>query len=443
LLFPDRPWGRAMAESIIQLKRLLELKNRELETCKERLRFLTDRKEVPEIAHLVEERFHTIFQFSSACMSLTFPDGRFIEVNPAFCRFLGYTADELMQLSSEEITHPDDREQVRQLRDEARKRRSTSYSIDKRYLRKDGAVIWGQVSSNWFYDEDGKPIYALAVIQDITDRKRIEEALRNSEANLARHALELEAANRELEAFNYTVSHDLRSPLTSIGGFCEVLLGLGKGHLDDQCKSIIRHICGTVRYMDQLIETLLNFSRLSQCKMNRAKVDLSAVAKAVAAQLRMRDPHRQVNFIIPGKVEVEGDVKLLREVLDNLIGNAWKYTGKQETAQIEFGVGEANSITTYFVRDNGPGFDMSQADCLFIPFHRLHSREEFAGHGIGLSSAQRIIQRHGGRIWAEGEQGKGASFYFTLGPPHELATGGHGAGKGESSVDSPPGCAAM
>jgi PAS domain S-box-containing protein len=432
-----------MSESIVELNRLLEQRNRELEICKERLRFLTDRKEGSEITRLIEERFHTIFRFSSACMSLTFPDGRFIEVNPAFCRFLGYSSDELMQLSSEEITHPDDREQVRQLRDEATKRRTTSYSIDKRYLRRDGANIWGQVSSNWFYDEDGKPVYALAVIQDITDRKRIEAALRESEANLASHALELEAANRELEAFNYTVSHDLRSPLTSIGGFCEVLLGLGKGHLDDQCKSIIRHICGTVRYMDQLIETLLNFSRLSQCKMTKAIVDLGTVAKAVAAQLRMRDPHRRVNFTIPGKVEVEGDAKLLREVLDNLMGNAWKFTGKQETALIEFGVNETNGKTTFFVRDNGPGFDMTQADRLFIPFHRLHSREEFAGHGIGLSSAQRIIQRHGGRIWAEGERGKGATFFFTLGPPQELPTSDHCAGKGESRDDSQPGCAAM
>lgn len=427
----------------MELKNLLNLRTKELETCKERLLFLTDQKVGSEMTNLIDVRFYTIFRFSSACMSLTFPDGRFIEVNPAFCSFLGYTTDELMQLSSEEITHPDDRDQVRLLRDEARKRRATSYAIDKRYLRRDGATIWGRVSSNWFYDDDGKPVYALAVIQDITDRKRIEAALRESEANLANHALELEAANRELEAFNYTVSHDLRSPLTSIGGFCEVLTGLGKGHLDDQCKSIIRHISGTVRYMDQLIETLLNFSRLSQCKMTRATVDLSAVAKAVATQLKMRDPHRQVDFIIPGKVVVEGDAKLLREVLDNLMDNAWKYTGKQETALIEFGVFETNGKTAYFVRDNGPGFDMTQADRLFIPFHRLHSREEFAGHGIGLSSAKRIILRHGGRIWAEGERGKGATFYFTLGTPQELPSGDHGAGKGKSPANSPPGCAAI
>jgi len=174
--------------------------------------------------------------------------------------------------------------------------------------------------------------------------------------------------------------------------------------------------------------------------MTRAKVDLSAVAKAVAAQLKMRDPHRQVNFVIPGRVEVEGDAKLLREVLDNLLGNAWKYTGKQESAVIELGVGEINGNTTYFVRDNGPGFDMAQSERLFIPFLRLHSREEFAGHGIGLSSAQRIIQRHGGRIWAEGERGKGATFYFTLDPSLELPANDHDEG---NRADSPPECAAM
>jgi light-regulated signal transduction histidine kinase (bacteriophytochrome) len=174
--------------------------------------------------------------------------------------------------------------------------------------------------------------------------------------------------------------------------------------------------------------------------MTRSTVDLSTVAKAVAAQLKMRDPHRQVHFIIAGNVKVEGDAKLLREVLDNLMDNAWKYSSKQETALVEFGVCETNGKKTYFVRDNGPGFDMAQADRLFIPFHRLHSREEFAGHGIGLSSAQRIIQRHGGRIWAEGERGRGATFYFTLGSPQELPNDDLGAGKNESHADFPPGC---
>ena len=249
----------------------------------------------------------------------------------------------------------------------------------------------------------------------MSDRKKREAALRGSGAKLAARVLELEAANKELESFNYTVSHDLRSPLTSIGGFCELLLGLGKSHLDDQCKSIISHMGGTVWHMDQLIETLLNFSRISNREMYRETVNLSLMASTVAAVLKMREPHRQVEFIIAERAVAEGDAKLLREVLENLLGNSWKYTGKQEMARIEFGLMETDGTTTYYVRDNGPGFDMDQADRLFIPFHRLHNREDFAGYGIGLSTAQRIISRHGGRIWAEGEPGNGATFYFTLG----------------------------
>jgi PAS domain S-box-containing protein len=403
-----------MPESIVKIKNISSAPDEESGTGDDLFGLLNDQVKSPEVESLIEERFHTIFQLTSACMALTSPDGDFIEVNSAFCRFLGYTADELMGLNSEEITHPDNREMVRQLRNKAIMGQTSAYSIEKRYLRKDGAMIWGQVSSNWIYDPAGKPLYALAVIQDITDRKQIEAALRESEAKLGSRALELESANRELEAFNYTVSHDLRSPLTTIGGFCELLLGLGKSHLDDQCKSIIRHICGTVRHMDQLIETLLNFSRISNREMNRETVNLSKLANAVAAQLKMSEPHRLVEFIISEGIVVEGDAKLLREVLENLLGNAWKYTGKQETARIEFGAGETNGRTTYFVRDNGPGFDMTQAEKLFIPFHRLHSREEFAGHGIGLSIAQRIIMRHEGRIWAEGDPVHGAIFYFTL-----------------------------
>jgi PAS domain S-box-containing protein len=361
-----------------------------------------------------EERFRLFFRQSSAGIFLASPDGRIIEVNPAFCSFLGYTENELQDLTFAEIIHPDDHEMLRRVWDKAKESNGRASSMEERFLRKDGSMIWGEVSRDRFYDREGKPLYILTIMQDISERKRREAALRGSGAKSASRALELEATNKELESFNYTVSHDLRSPLTSIGGFCELLLGLGKSHLDDQCKSIIRHIGGTVRHMDQLIETLLNFSRISNREMHRETVNLSLMANTVAAQLKMREPHRQVEFIVAERAVAEGDAKLLREVLENLLGNSWKYTGKQEKARIEFGFMERDGTTTYYVRDNGPGFDMAHAERLFIPFHRLHSREEFAGYGIGLSTAQRIISRHGGRIWAEGESGQGASFYFTL-----------------------------
>ncbi len=410
-----------MPESIVELKKLLEARTSELQAYKERFSFLTGEREGGDPRPMIGERFHSFFRNTSACVSLAFPDGRFIEVNPSFCRFLGYSADELMALTAADITHPDDRAMLSLPQTQAQQGSTAAYTMEKRFLRRDGMTIVGQVTGNWFYGAAGEPICAMEMIQDITDRKRIEEALRQSEGKLALRALELESANRELEAFNFSVSHDLRSPLTTIGGFCEVLLGLGKAHLDDECKSIIRHITGTVRYMDQLIETMLNFSRLSQCKMTLTTVDLSTTAKAVAALLRMRDPHREVTVTVSDDIHALGDAKLLREVLSNLLGNAWKFTAKQEKAMIEFGVTESDNKTVYFVRDNGPGFDMAQAAALFIPFHRLHTREEFSGHGIGLSTAQRIIHRHGGRIWAEGEAGKGATFFFTLDPSPELA----------------------
>jgi light-regulated signal transduction histidine kinase (bacteriophytochrome) len=277
---------------------------------------------------------------------------------------------------------------------------------------------------------------------DITERKRaaeqietlntdlaarateLEEANCELEATLhelevANHELEttnreLEAANRELEAFNHTVSHDLRSPLTGITGFSHVLLERHAGRLDEQCTEYIRHILHSAQRMDNLITTLLNFSRLSHCGLHRETVDLSRIANAVAAALRTNEPGRRVTFSIAEGITVAGDARLLRVVLENLFGNAWKYTGLQETAHIEFGSTEINGRAACLVGDNGPGFDMANADKLFRPFQRLHGATEFAGHGVGLATVQRIVERHGGRIWAESAPGKGATFYFTL-----------------------------
>jgi PAS domain S-box-containing protein len=409
--------GSKMSESGLKLHKMGKERTSMAVPRGERLVFFPEHNRDPAAESLIEDRFPMVFRQSSAGISLSSTEGRFIELNPSFCSLLGYSEDELLQLTCEEIIHPDDREMLRWSWGNAKDGKVRANSVEERYLCKDGSILWGQVSRDWIYDREGNPLYVLTTVQDISDKKRIEAALRCAGARHASRVLELEAANKELESFNYTVSHDLRSPLTSIGGFCELLLGLGKSHLDDQCKSIIRHIGGTVRQMDQLIETLLNFSRISNREMNRETVNLSLLARTVTAQLKMSEPRRQVEFVIAERALTEGDAKLLREVLENLLDNAWKYTGKQEKARIEFGLAEKEGPTVYYVRDNGPGFDMTQAERLFIPFHRLHNREDFAGYGIGLSTAQRIIQRHGGRIWAEGEPGKGATFYFTLGAP--------------------------
>jgi PAS domain S-box-containing protein len=247
---------------------------------------------------------------------------------------------------------------------------------------------------------------------DITERKRAEAALEILHAKLATHAVELESANIELEAFNCMVAHDLRNPLNTISGYSQVVQQLCGNILDVDCKKYIREIYEATERMDRLIDTLLKFSRTIRVEMRHVTVDLSGMAQEVAASLERTEPERRVTFRIAEGIKVNGDTDLLYIVLDNLIGNAWKYSSNREGTVIEFGVKEIEGKPVCFVRDNGPGFDMADAEKLFLPFKRLPGTAEFSGHGIGLATVERIIRRHGGRVWAEGEPGKGATFYF-------------------------------
>lgn len=249
---------------------------------------------------------------------------------------------------------------------------------------------------------------------DITNHKRAEEEIEIVYNNLLVRAFDLEAANSELEAFNYTVSHDLRKPLTIINGYCQVILAMFAGNLNQQCREYIQEIYDWTLRMNRLIDALLNFSRLSHSELHQETVDLSDIAQSVTEELQLAEPGRRVRFQIADEKPVKGDPDLLRVVLENLLGNAWKYTGKTEEAVIEFGQVEIDGRPAWFVKDNGEGFDMAYAEKLFIPFQRLPGTEEFKGHGIGLATVERIIRRHGGQVWAEGEPGKGATFYFTL-----------------------------
>jgi ligand-binding sensor domain-containing protein/signal transduction histidine kinase len=225
---------------------------------------------------------------------------------------------------------------------------------------------------------------------------------------------ELEVANKELEAFSYSVSHDLRAPLRHIEGFSQILSDNYQNKIDDQGKSYIQRIQGSAIHMSQLIEDMLNLSRISRSEMMIQDVNLGAIAKEIADNLRENQPGRMVNFSICNELPVRGDGRLLHIVLENLIGNAWKYTSKHPSANIEVGFKKQDNTTIYYVRDDGAGFDMNYAQKLFGVFQRLHRVEEFEGTGIGLATVQRIIHRHGGKVWAESEVEKGATFYFTL-----------------------------
>lgn len=250
--------------------------------------------------------------------------------------------------------------------------------------------------------------------QEISERKKAESEVTKLNDSLVHHAADLEAANNELESFAYSVSHDLRAPLRGMSGYSQILLEDYAGKLDEQAKQYLTGIRDSGVLMSQLIDDLLKLSRVTREELIQDRVDITGLATGVLAEMKKRDPERKIEFKVSDGLTASGDNQLLRIVLENLLGNAWKFTGKVNAPKIEVGSNMRNGIQVFFVRDNGAGFDMTYADKLFRPFQRLHSSQEFSGTGIGLATVQRIIQRHGGKVWAEGQPGNGATFYFTL-----------------------------
>jgi two-component system NtrC family sensor kinase len=283
-------------------------------------------------------------------------------------------------------------------------------SSDLEVLR---ARVRAQLRRKQFEDENRN-------IREQLLQKELEVTVANSARELAetRAALveEVERKNGELEAFSYSVSHDLRSPLRSIDGFSQLLLEDYAGTLDAKGQDYLRRVCDSARHMGELIDDLLSLSQVGRAELKRSPVDLANIARAVFEELKKRDPERHVELRSAGPLLAEADERLMRVAFDNLLGNGWKFTAKVPQAWIEIGVERKTVGAAFFVRDNGAGFDMSYAEKLFRPFQRLHSESEFPGTGIGLATVHRVIDRHGGRIWANGAVGEGATFYFTIPP---------------------------
>lgn len=329
--------------------------------------------------------------------------------NPTIAALLGYSTDELIGSRFQDFITEQDRDRVSQ--ELQRELAGVAAQQDIRLRRRDGTFVWTMISISPIRDEDGDFHGGLAMITDISQRKQNEQTL---DRLVQDRTAELVASNGELEAFCYSVSHDLRQPLRAIDGFSRAAIEDLGDQIPDDVRDHLQRVRRASTRMSELIDALLSLSRLGRIEMKREDVDLSEIAESVAADLTRGDPEKARCFVVEKGLRTVGDARLLHIVLENLMSNAWKFSSRSSEPRVEVGLQRFGDRSAFFVRDNGIGFNMSYQSKLFLPFERLHSQTEFAGTGIGLATVKRIIERHGGKVWAEGEEGKGATFYFEL-----------------------------
>jgi PAS domain S-box-containing protein len=373
-------------------------------------------RDITELRKIEEERtrLSLIVESSDDAIIGKTLEGFITSWNRGAERIYGYSAREVTGRHISLLAPPEFPDEIPRILDKLRQGEAIE-RLETNRVRKDGRIIPVALTVSPIKDEAGRIVGASTIARDISERKQAEQEILRLNADLAARAAELESANRDLEGFNYTVAHDLRQPLNVINGYCQAIEMRCGDKLQQECAEFVRGAYDATLRMNGLIEALLNFSRLGRIEPKRAPVDLSGLAGVAAAELRLSEPVRRVDFRIAAGVQVEGDAELLRVVLDNLLGNAFKYTRSREEAVIEFGATLREGSQVCFVRDNGTGFDMAHGAQLFVPFQRLPGSEEFRGFGVGLATVERIIRRHGGSVWAEGEPGRGATFFFTLG----------------------------
>ena len=372
------------------------------------IRDISERKQAEQIIATERNMLQQLMDHSPDTIYFKDLQSRFVRVNKAKAAKSG-VSDPAALVGKTDFDHFSVEHSKRAFEDEQRIIRTGEPIIaqEEQETWPDGHVTWCSSTKVPWRDTEGNVIGTFGISRDITERKVVEQALQEAKDKAV-------SANKELEAFCYSVSHDLRAPLRSIDGFARILLEDYGHKLDDTARDYLNRVFASSQKMGRLIDDLLRLSRITRSEIVPEQVDMSGLAREIVAELRQAEPHRDVEIKIAEGLIAEGDGRLLRAALQNLIGNSWKFTAKCERAKIEVGSESNDGQRAFFVRDNGAGFEMAYAHKLFGAFQRLHSAEEYEGIGIGLAIVHRVIQRHGGRVWAVGEVGKGATFYFNL-----------------------------
>jgi len=384
-------------------------------------RDITETERLQDALRASEVRLGVLFDNAPIGVGEVLLSGELVRVNRYFCQFVGYTANEVLSMRGmTDLLHPDEIEAHVAIRERILSEEMDTYSAARRFVQKGGGVIWGEVQRSLVRDPAGRPLLYIDTVRDITAQREAEAEVATLTAELEgrveQRTAELELSNKNLRAFSYSIAHDLRTPLRGLHGFSEALLEEYSELLGETGRGYAERIQAASERMGAIIDDLLRLSQVTHADMNLERIDLSAEVTAIAGGLRSVDPERRVSFAIQEDVWATADRILIRTVLDNLLENAWKFTGGREDATIDFGTAatEGDATICCYVRDNGVGFDPAYVHKLFQPFQRLHTTREFPGTGVGLASVQRIIERHGGRAWAEGTVDGGATFYFTL-----------------------------
>ncbi len=375
------------------------------------------RTSVPEALKHTEALFRSLVESAPDGIVIVDQLGRIVVVNKQTEVLFGYPPEEMIGQPVEMLVPERFREgHAGHRRDyaDAPRVRPMGEGQELYGRRKDGSEF--PVSISLSPIQTASELLVFGDIRDITAQRRAERRIRELNEHLARRNTELDVANQELEAFSYSVSHDLRAPLRAIDGFSRILIDEHGSQLDGQGRDRLERVRRAAQQMGLLIDDLLKLARVSRAELQFGNVDLSTLAGELIDALQKHEPGRHVACIVAPGMTAWGDAKLLTIAVENLLANAWKFTGQRVEARIEFGMQLQDGVTVYSVKDNGAGFDMVYADKLFGAFQRLHDAREFPGTGIGLATVQRIIHKHGGRIWADAAIDRGATFHFTLRP---------------------------